>query len=112
MSNFNWYRTSSPLFAGLPGNGLLGWEGAHATPELVLTEVPPSAAADVLAGMFIGWIYLPAAYALQAHLGKGALLITTFRLSANYERDPFSTLVLENALRYLRSPSFSPNLRL
>lgn len=112
MTNFNWYRTSSPLFAGAPGNGLLGWEAFHATPDLVLVDVPTSAAGDVLAGMFIGWIYLPGAYVLQARVGKGAVLISTFRLAANYERDPFSTLLLQNALRYLRSPDFAPQLRL
>lgn len=112
MTNFNWYRKSSPLFAGAPGNGLLGWEASHATPELVLVDLPASAAADVLAGMFIGWIYLPGAYALQARVGSGAVLISTFRLAGSYGRDPFSTLLLANALRYLRSPNFAPQLRL
>jgi len=112
MTNFNWYRPSSPVFAGAPGTGLLGWEGAQAAPELVLVDVPASASGDVLAGMFIGWIYLPGAYVLQARVGKGAVLISTFRLAGNYERDPFSTLVLQNALRYLRSPDFAPQLRL
>ena len=112
ITNFNWYRKYSPLFAGAPGNGLLGWEAAQATPELVLVDVPIPAARDVLAGMFVGWIYLPAAYVVQARLGQGAVLVSTFRLTSNYGRDPFSTLLLHNAVRYLRSPSFAPQFRL
>ena len=112
ITNFNWYRKYSPLFAGTPGNGLLGWEAAQATPELVLVDVPTSAARDVLAGMFVGWIHLPAAYVVQARLGQGAVLISTFQLTGNYGRDPFSTQLLHNALRYLDSPSFSPQFRL
>ena len=112
MTNFNWYRKYSPLFGGAPGDGLLGWEAAQATPELALVDVPIAAARDVLAGMFVGWIYLPAAYVLQARLGQGVVLISTFRLTSNYGRDPFSTLLLHNAIRYLDSPSFAPQLQL
>lgn len=112
LTNFNWYRKSSPMFLGAPADGLLGWEALHATPELVIADMPQSAASDVLAGMFIGWIYQPGAYAVQARLGKGAVLVTTFRLSSNYGRDPFSTMLLENAVRYMRSPQFAPELRL
>ena len=45
-------------------------------------------------------------------LGVAAVFILTFRVAGNYERDGFSTLVLENAMRYLRSPGFAPQLRL
>ena len=112
VTNFSWYRKYSPLFSGVPANGLLGWEAAQATPELVLADVPTSAAADVLAGMFVGWIHLPAAYMVQARVGNGVVLISTFRLASNYGRDPFSTLLLHNALRYLDSPAFAPRLQL
>ena len=81
-------------FAGLPGGeapGILGWVGQAVTPELVLLpEV-----GEAQAGIFVGWVYLPAAYVVDVPIGKGVLTLTTFRLAANYGRDPFATYLVD-----------------
>jgi hypothetical protein len=85
ITSFNWYRP------GGRSNGILGWVSQAATPELVLLpEV-----GEVQAGMFVGWVYLPAAYLVDVPLGKGVLTLTTFRLAANYGRDPFATYLVD-----------------
>lgn len=99
ITSFNWYRPDSPLFSQLPGGeapGLLGWVSQAVTPELVL--LPDAGVGQTHAGIFVGWVYLPAAYLVEVPLGRGTVTLTTFRLAANYGRDPFATYLMDRLL--------------
>jgi hypothetical protein len=92
ITSFNWYRPDAPLFAALPGGearGLLGWIAEAVTPELVL--LPDEGVGETYAGIFVGWVYLPAAYWVEIPIGKGVAALTTFRIAEHYGRDPFAT---------------------
>jgi hypothetical protein len=48
---------------------------------------------------------------LEAHIGPGKVILTTFRFDA-YGRDPYCTTLLDEMIRYVSSDSCKPRLNL
>jgi hypothetical protein len=63
----------------------------------------------VLAGIFYGWLNNNAAVAVQMRLGKGAVLVTTFRFD-EYGKDAYATHLLDSLIRYVSGSNFRPKL--
>jgi hypothetical protein len=109
VSNFAWIDPHSPVFQGITARPILGWEGAAVTPHFVLRGIKPEQYDDVLAGMFYGWINNNSPLLVQAHVGKGAAIVTTFRFD-QYGADPYATALLDSLVRYISSPQFQPRM--
>ena len=103
ISDFLWIRKASPAFRGIGFDVMPGFEAQAATPLAVIEGLPGSAGADLLAGMFYGWLHSNAGVLLQARAGKGKLLVTTFGFATAYGADPYATTLLDNLVRYLDS---------
>jgi hypothetical protein len=85
-SSFGWHR-----FKGLPTDGVINFAFAGLTPEHVIDGfVPRDFALDVYAGMFVGWIHKPVPTIARRRVGRGTLLISTFRLTQNLETNPLA----------------------
>jgi len=106
MSNVNWQR--SGLCPHLPPGALLGMAYESVTPKAVISSVEPTQAADILAGIFVGWTHDPAALTAQFRAGEGVLLATTFDLAGGYGSDPIATAMLHDLLDYLRTGRAAP----
>jgi hypothetical protein len=63
---------------------------------------------DILAGLFLGWIGFPAAFAAGFRYGEGKVLCTTFELMRSARPDPVSIVLLGDLLSYIDSPGFAP----
>ena len=109
VSNFAWVDPQSPVFGGITAGPILGWEAAAVTPRFVLRGVRGEDYDDVLSGMFYGWINLNSPLLMQARVGSGAVLVTTFRFD-QYGVDPFATALLNALVRYAASPEFRPRM--
>ena len=83
------------LFAGFPGDGLVDFACLGLTPEHVITGIAPRDFADqVHSGMFIGWLHRPVATVAERHIGRGTLLISTFRISPALVDNPLAQSML------------------
>lgn len=71
-SSFGWVRPGLTRLAAGPLIDF-AWRGAIA--RHVITGAPPE---EALAGVFVGWVHQPAAFAVRTRLGQGALTIATF----------------------------------
>lgn len=109
VSNFAWIDPHSPVFQSMTFAPILGWEAAAVTPHFVLRGIKPEQYDDVLAGMFYGWINNNSPLLVQARVGKGAVIVTTFRF-AEYGVDPYASALLDSLLRYASSPQFQPRM--
>ena len=112
MTSFNWQRPS--VHPRLPAENPLGMAYLGATPKLVILGLPLDVAAtsaDVLAGMFSGWIGHPAAYTVQFRYGAGRVIMTTFPLRLLYGSHPTATTMLDDLIDYLASDRCQPVLR-
>lgn len=107
ISNFLWIRKDHPIFQGIGFSTLPGFEAQATNPPAVIQGLPQAACADVLAGMFYGWLHLNSGVLLQARAGKGKLLVTTFGLDESYGTDPYATALLDGMVRYIVS-DFEP----
>ena len=109
ISSFPWVRTESQPFTTLHFDALQGFESAAITPEAVIKGVPAAHYDDVLAGIFYGWIRSNVATLVQARVGAGRLLITTFALPQAYGRDAYATALLDRLVAYATT-QFQPKL--
>ncbi|HUQ34085.1 MAG TPA: hypothetical protein VM095_18330, partial [Pyrinomonadaceae bacterium] len=107
VTNFNWVRVNREPYSAVAINPILGFEGLKTVPRFVIQNVPGAAYADVLAGIFYGWINNNAALSVQMKAGAGKLILTTFRFDA-YGRDPYATRLLDAMIRYVNSQNFAP----
>ena len=111
VTNFNWVRTGSPSspFQAVAFTKLLGFESENVVPRFVIQGIKGANYDDVLAGIFYGWINNNAALAAQMRIGKGALMLTTFRFD-EYGKDPYATHLLDSLIRYVSGPNFRPGM--
>lgn len=109
-SNLNWTNISKGPFNKINFGRTLGFESEKAIPQYVLGGVASQNYDDVLSGMFIGWVHSTSGYLLQMKVGKGKLITTTFRLTDNYEVDPYSTILLDEIIRYISSEECNPKM--
>jgi hypothetical protein len=56
---------------------------------------PRDFALDVYAGLFVGWLHKPIPTIARKRVGRGELLISTFRLSKNLESNPLARHVFK-----------------
>jgi len=109
VTNFNWVRTESSPFRAVAFTKILGFESENVVPRFVIQGIKGANYDDVLAGIFYGWLNNNNALAAQMQLGKGALLLTTFRFD-EYGKDPYATHLLDSLIRYVSGPTFRPRL--
>lgn len=79
----------------IPRRVLVGWDFA--------TEFD-----DVWAGLFLGWVRNPAAFAAGFKIGEGKVFATTFDLVKNANEDPVSLSMLGDLISFVASRKFAP----
>jgi hypothetical protein len=95
-SSFAWLRREGP-FARFPGGPLLDYTFDSVMPRHVLTGVAPwDFAADVHAGLFVGWIHRPVGLIVERRYGKGRYVASTFRLAGKLGADPVATHLFDS----------------
>lgn len=100
-SSFSWLYQDR-LFAAIPAEGVVDFAFAGLTPDHVLTGFTPHAfAADVHAGLFVGWLHKTVALIAERRLGRGRLLASTFRLSQHIATHPVAALMVRDMLSHL-----------
>jgi len=107
-SNLNWIVDKLPPFNKINFGNNLGFESADAIPDFVIADIPAENFEDVLAGMYVGWIHKSSGYFVQMSVGKGKLIITSFKLKDNYLNDPYSTYLLDEIINYVNSKNCKP----
>ncbi|HKP12530.1 MAG TPA: hypothetical protein VJZ91_10485, partial [Blastocatellia bacterium] len=111
VTNFNWANTDAAPFSEVAFSKLLGFEAAHTIPQFIIQGVNGGDYGDVLSGIFYGWLNNNAALAVQAQVGKGGALVTTYRFG-EYGSDLYATRLLDAMIRYAGGPQFAPKLKL
>jgi hypothetical protein len=100
-SNMNWIRQAE-MFKEIPTGGTVDFAFADLTPEHVITGISPrDFAADVHAGLFIGWLHHIAALVAERRYGNGRLLISTFRLREQLVMNPVAAIMLRDMIAHL-----------
>ena len=94
-SSFGWHR-----FENIPTAGVVDFAFAGLTPEHVIHGFTPrDFERDVFAGLFVGWIHKPIPTIARKRLGRGELVVSTFRLRENLESNPLARFLLGELLR-------------
>jgi hypothetical protein len=107
FSNFNWIRLQQPPFATVGFTRIVGFESQHVAPEYVIRGIAPEQFDNVLSGITFGWLNNNSGLAIQTNVGRGRLLLTTYRFG-QYGVDPYSTALLNAMIAYVGSESFQP----
>jgi len=103
-SNFNWIRQDR-MFKDIPTGGTIDFAFVDMTPDQVIVGLSPrDFAADVHAGLFVGWLHHTVALVAERHFGSGRLLISTFHLSEHIEISPVARIMVNDLLTYLVRP--------
>ncbi|HEU0297745.1 MAG TPA: hypothetical protein VFR47_33695, partial [Anaerolineales bacterium] len=72
---------------------------ADLTPEHVIHGFAPrDFASDVYAGLFVGWLHKPIPTIARKRVGRGMLMISTFRLRQNLETNPLAAFLFKELL--------------
>jgi hypothetical protein len=95
-SSFAWVR---PGVTRIPGDPLLDFSWRGVFPEHVVTGIAPE---HTFAGLFVGWIHMPAALIGRACYGSGQLTVTTFPVLAGDDA-PLRTVLLHDLIRLASS---------
>ena len=105
VGNFPWLRRDG-AFAHLPGGPLLDLGFARVIPHQVLTHQRSwEFRGRVHAGTVVGWVHRPAAFVIEKRLGKGKLVISTFRLMRDpFDADPVATALWDGLLDLALAP--------
>jgi hypothetical protein len=104
-SNFNWLRQDR-LFGDIPTDGLVDFAFADLTPDHVITGLRPyNYAADVHAGLSVGWLHDTVGLVAERRYGAGRLLISTFRLRDQVQGNPVAVIMINDMVGYLASRS-------
>ena len=98
-SSFGWHR-----FENLPTDHIVNFAFADLTPDHVILGFPPREfALDVYAGLFVGWVHKPVPTIARRRVGRGELLVSTFRLSKNLGTNPLARYLLAELLMLIRN---------
>jgi hypothetical protein len=111
FSNFNWIRTDRKPFSTVAFGRILGFESAKAAPEHVIDGIRPEMLQDVLSGITFGWLHRNCALAAQTCVGRGKLVIATYRFP-KYGSDAYSTCLLDSLILYASSSDCHPQWEL
>ena len=108
VTNFNWVRFGSlSPFSAVAFTKILGFESERVVPRFVIQGIDGANYDDVLSGVFYGWLNNNAALAVQMRVGRGQLLLTTFRFE-EYGADPYATDLLDSLIRYASGSTIQP----
>jgi len=103
-SNFNWIRQDR-MFEAIPTGGTVDFAFVDLIPDQVIVGLNSrDFAADVHAGLFVGWLHHTVALVAERHFGSGRLLISTFYLSEYLQGNPVARLMLNDLLAYVVRP--------
>jgi hypothetical protein len=103
-SNFNWIRQDR-MFGAIPTGGTVDFAFADLIPDQVIVGLSSrDFAADVHAGLFVGWLHHTVALVAERHFGSGRLLISTFHLAEHLQSSPVARVMLRDLLSYLVRP--------
>ncbi|TNC65023.1 glycoside hydrolase family 2 protein [Rubellimicrobium roseum] len=99
VGNFPWLRRDG-VFAHLPGGPLLDLSFSRVIPHQVLTHQRSwEFRGRVHAGTVVGWVHRPAAFVIEKRLGRGKLVISTFRLMRDaFDADPTATALWDGLI--------------
>jgi len=93
-SSFGWHR-----FENIPTGNVVDFAFADLTPEhLIHGFSPRDFALDVFAGLFVGWVHKPIPTIARRRVGRGELLVSTFRLSKNLETHSLARYLFEELM--------------
>ena len=96
-SSLGWHR-----FESLPTDNVVNFAFADLTPEHVIHGFSPrDFALDVYAGFFVGWLQKPIPTIACKRVGRGTLLISTFRLAQNLETNPLAGYLLSELMKLI-----------
>ena len=96
-SSFGWHR-----FEDVPTDGVVNFAFADLTPEHVIHGFAPrDFALDVYAGLFVGWLHKPIPTIARRRVGRGELLVSTFRLAKNLESNPLAGYLFSELLKFI-----------
>jgi hypothetical protein len=99
ISSFSWLRRDGP-FARIPGGPLLDHAFDRVIPNHVIAGCNTwDFQARVHAGMVVGWVHKPAGLIVEREVGRGKMVLTTFRLLEETPgTDPVATVLLDALL--------------
>jgi hypothetical protein len=96
-SSFGWHR-----FASLPTENVVNFAFVDLTPEHIIQGFPPrDFALDVFAGLFVGWLQKPVPTIARRRVGRGELIISTFRLTKHLETNPLAKHLFAELLKLI-----------
>jgi hypothetical protein len=100
-SNMNWL-CQDKLFKDIPTNGLVDFAFADLTPEHVIHGVHPYYFEnEVHSGLFLGWIHKVVALIAERTVGRGKLLISTYRLKEHLASHPVAAVLVRDMVAQL-----------
>jgi hypothetical protein len=98
-NTFGWH-----CFDELPTAGVVNFAFAGLTPEHIITNFSPrDFAFDVYAGLFVGWLHKPVSTIARKRLGRGEVLVSTFRLSGNLDANPLARYLFAELMKLLKA---------
>ena len=105
VGNFPWLRRDG-AFAHIPGGPLLDMSFARVIPHQVLSHMRSwEFRGRVHSGTVVGWVHRPAAFIVEKRLGKGKLVISTFRLMRDaFDADPTATALWDGLVDLALAP--------
>jgi hypothetical protein len=105
VGNFPWLRRDGP-FAHIPGGPLLDMSFSRVIPHQVLTHQRSwEFRGRVHSGTVVGWVHRPAAFVIEKRLGRGKLVISTFRLMQDaFDTDPTATALWDGLIDLALAP--------
>lgn len=98
-SSFGWHR-----FQSIPTNSVVDFSFAGLTPEVVVHGFAArDFERDVFAGLFVGWLHKAIPTVGRKRIGRGELVISTFRLRENLVNNPLARFLFGELLSLLVS---------
>jgi Glycosyl hydrolases family 2/Glycosyl hydrolases family 2, TIM barrel domain/Glycosyl hydrolases family 2, sugar binding domain len=102
-SNFSWL-CQDRIFGDIPTGGLVDFAFADLTPDHVIVGLHArDYAADVHAGLSVGWLHDTVGLVAERRFGSGRLLTSTFRLRSRLGDHPVARIMLDDMIRHLAS---------
>ena len=97
-SSMNWLRQDK-IFGGIPSGGTVDFAFADLTPETVIVGLSPrDFAANVHAGLFVGWVHHIVALVAERPIDRGRLMICTFQLRDHLGSHPVATIMMRDMI--------------
>ncbi len=97
-SSFGWHS-----FENVPTGGVVNFAFADLTPDYVIGKFSArDFAFSVYAGLFVGWLHKPVPTIARRRMGKGEVLVSTFRLANNLETNPLAMLLFAELMKLVR----------